>query len=145
MCTRVCCEKEEDEEEALHQRIAPQGSELCAVQAAYLQLVPSTQLATLFKSSLTPSVLLGIARTALTALATAGAQAPAGCMAAQAVLGLDARHAAALLRALPSVPRFGMVLMCLTRTDREDLRQQWDSLGGEAAAVLEGVRSQFSL
>ena len=103
-------------------------------RAAYLALLDPPSLPRLFRHALTAPLLRSILSTLLTAS-----------------MGSDERsaHAAALLAALPAVPRFGMTLMCLSAGQRAELQAQWDAaaaaLAPDAAARLQELRRPYKL
>ncbi|GAB4817179.1 hypothetical protein N2152v2_004225 [Parachlorella kessleri] len=104
-------------------------------QADYVELIPPPRLPAILKQTLIPSLLAALLRTLLGPTAQR-----------------DPAHAAAVLEALPAVPRFEMNLLSLPAREKAGLSQAWDlvqaALEGETAAVatrLAAVRQQYRL
>jgi Meckel syndrome type 1 protein len=119
------------------------------LQARYLSLIDPKQLPAVFKDSMTPEVLMAIARAALAAAAAGdgGGEGGEGAGAHE----LSPAAGVALLAGLTKVPRFPMMAMCLGRAGKEELRALFDAAGGQQAAPLGlvgqllAVRSSFGL
>lgn len=121
-------------------------------QAAYIALLQPKQLATVFKSSITAPTLTAMLRVALAAIASsAGSGGSSGSAGSgEAIVAcspgspLSAAHAVELLRALPSVPRFGMAAMCIGSKERQELARMWDNAAAAAASMqlAEGLSEQ---
>ena len=102
-------------------------------RAGYLALLDPLGLPGLFRHSLTAQLLRGMLSALLAGMAAGGCTA----------------HALALLAALPRVPRFDMMLMCLPARAKGELASQWDaaaaSLQPDAAARLQELRVAYKL
>ena len=103
-----------------------------AQQAGLLLALSPAHLPALLRQALTPPLLAGMAR----ALLGPGAAAAPG-------------EAAALLEALPGVPRFAMNLLSLSAAERGALRADWDAAvaaaaGSDPAAAARLAGARFS-
>ena len=104
-----------------------------ASQAAYLRMLQGAPLDKLFKHSLTGSVLSSVLACLLTEVVRA-----------------DADVAISLLKALPSVPRFEMTMMCLSKRDKAMLCSAWEGAAKSASnpaarTNLAGLRKAYKL
>jgi tetratricopeptide (TPR) repeat protein len=113
------------------------------LQLYYLSLIDGAQLPAIFKDSLTPGVLVAIARAALSAAAAAG-----GCAGGEG--GLAPAAAVGLLAGLTKVPRFAMMAMCLGSKEKGELRGLWDAAAvGQLvlglAGQLQALRPAFKV
>eukprot|EP00798_Chlamydomonas_sp_ICE-L_P032706 gene32706-17133_t len=123
-------------------------------QAAYLKLMVPSSLPSIFKTSLTGTVLASLVRTVLISMSTtAGGSTlgtedkdPGGGDESKPLLSVD--FSVDFLSNLVKVERFDMTAMCLTGKDKTLLKGLWDSARGHAAgreAELDGLRKKFRL
>jgi hypothetical protein len=109
------------------------------LQSRYLAMVEPGQLPDVFKDSLTPPVLVAIARAALAAAGSGGGSAGEGGGTAGG--GLSQAGGVALLAGLAKVARFPMMAMCLGPKEKQELRGLWDA--AVAAQAVPGLAGQL--
>ncbi|GLC48652.1 hypothetical protein PLESTB_000121700 [Pleodorina starrii] len=134
-------------------------------QAAYLSAIPPASLPTVFKNSLTASVLASLVRCLLAGMApssasttTTAAAAPAAPAAADAEAPaapvVPPAQGVALLEGLTRVARFDLMAMSVPSRERQELRAAWEGLqeqlrgwageeGDAAATALASLRAKF--
>ena len=102
-------------------------------QAAYLRMLRGVALDRLFKRSLTGTLLSAVLACLL-----------------EDVAASDEDTAAELLKALAKVPRFEMVMMCISQQEKARLHTAWDQAASRAAdgpfkAELCGLQKHYKL
>lgn len=109
-----------------------------ASKVAYVQLLPPRKLSELFKSLLSPALLHGVVLASLSGLHVPDA--------AKRMQLVD------LLDAMPSLNRFSVTVMLLSRGQKRELCEAWDAaegatpgLAGELSSRLGTLRSRFGL
>ncbi|XP_027107950.1 uncharacterized protein [Coffea arabica] len=102
-----------------------------SLQAQLLKATPPTSLPQIFKNALSASLLMDIL----------------GCIATFFVEDVDL--AVKFLENLTKIPRFDMIVMCLSSADKADLFRMWNEVFGqttpEYAEILSRLRSRYRL